>query len=129
MGTSATLDTGSTFKGTILADQSITMNTTSTLEGRALAFSGQVAFSGDGGSLPEALQFTDITTQPPHSVEVVISTTPHVLLTLQSRPAIFPASWTTIATSTPTASPWAFTNDTVTADVTTRFYRAFLTLP
>lgn len=67
VGTSATLDTGSAFKGTILADQSITMNTTSTLEGRALAFAGQVAFSGDGGSLPApaAPRFTDITHLPP----------------------------------------------------------------
>jgi len=52
VGTSATLGTYSVFKGTIIADQSITMDVGSTMEGRALAFSGQVAYSGSGGSLP-----------------------------------------------------------------------------
>ena len=52
VGTSAVLGTSSIFKGTILADQSITMMSTSTMEGRALAFSGQVAFDGTGGTLP-----------------------------------------------------------------------------
>jgi hypothetical protein len=37
VGTSATLGTTSVFKGTILADQSISMNTGASLEGRALA--------------------------------------------------------------------------------------------
>lgn len=54
VGTSATIGTGASFKGTILADQSITCQSGSTMEGRALAFSGQVAFAGSGGSLPTA---------------------------------------------------------------------------
>jgi hypothetical protein len=54
VGTSATLGVGSSFKGTILADQSITLQSGSTMEGRALAFSGQVAYAGSGGSLPTA---------------------------------------------------------------------------
>jgi len=37
VGTSATLGTNSTFKGTIMADQSITLNTGARLDGRALA--------------------------------------------------------------------------------------------
>ncbi|HAL91654.1 MAG TPA: DUF3494 domain-containing protein [Verrucomicrobia bacterium] len=131
VGTSATLDTGSSFKGTILADQSITMNTTSTVEGRALAFTGQVAFSGDGGSLPQPAvpRFTAITHLPPHSASVVLDTTPHFQLTLQASPAMAPTNWTTIAEATPVSTPWSFTNDTVTSGVTTRFYRAFLTQP
>jgi hypothetical protein len=52
VGTSATIGTGASFKGTILADQSITCQTDSTMEGRALAFEGQVAYAGLGGSLP-----------------------------------------------------------------------------
>ncbi len=52
VGTSATLGVGSSFKGTILADQSITLQSGSTMEGRALAFAGQVAYAGSGGSLP-----------------------------------------------------------------------------
>jgi hypothetical protein len=54
VGTSATIGTGASFKGTILADQSITCQSGSTMEGRALAFSGQVAYAGLGGSLPTA---------------------------------------------------------------------------
>ena len=131
VGTSATLDTGSSFKGTILAGQSITMNTTSSLEGRALAFTGQVAFSGDGGSLPEPAipRFTDITHLPPDSASVNLDTTPYFLLTLQTSPAMAPTNWTTIAEETPTATPWSFTNNGVASGATTRFYRAFLTRP
>ncbi len=53
VGTSAVLGTSSVFKGTIMADQSITMNTSSTMEGRALAFSAEVAFNGDIATLPQ----------------------------------------------------------------------------
>lgn len=55
VGTSAVLDTFSVFKGTILADQSITMGTSSTIEGRALAFEAGVVFNGSGASAPDAL--------------------------------------------------------------------------
>ena len=52
VGTSAVLDTSSVFKGTIIADQAITMKTSSAMEGRALAFSAGVTYNGQGGSLP-----------------------------------------------------------------------------
>jgi len=42
VGTSATLGTNSVFKGTIMADQSITLNTGAQLDGRALARIGAV---------------------------------------------------------------------------------------
>ena len=54
VGTSAVLGTSSDFKGTIMADQAITMNTSSTMEGRALAFSAGVTFNGNGAGLPGA---------------------------------------------------------------------------
>ncbi|MDB6055398.1 MAG: repeat-containing protein, partial [Verrucomicrobiales bacterium] len=54
VGTSAVLGTFSVMKGTILADQSITINTSATLEGRALAFTGSVVFNGNAASLPAA---------------------------------------------------------------------------
>ncbi|OGV79556.1 MAG: hypothetical protein A3K19_02690 [Lentisphaerae bacterium RIFOXYB12_FULL_65_16] len=62
--TEATLDTTSVVEGTILAGQSITMNTGSTLNGRALAFTGQVAFgsgpTGGGANLPDHAVATDL---------------------------------------------------------------------
>jgi len=42
VGSSATLDTYSYFKGTILADQSISLGTGATIDGRVLAFTGAV---------------------------------------------------------------------------------------
>lgn len=52
VGTSAVLGTSSAFKGTIMADQAITMNTSSTLEGRALAFEAGITFAGNSAILP-----------------------------------------------------------------------------
>ena len=52
VGTSAVLGTSSDFKGTIMADQAITMNTSSTIQGRALAFTAGVSFNGSGISVP-----------------------------------------------------------------------------
>ncbi len=52
VGTSAVLGTTSVFHGTILANQAITMNTGSTMEGRALAFSAGVTFNGNGAAAP-----------------------------------------------------------------------------
>lgn len=47
VGTSATLGTTSVFKGTIMADQSITMNTGAVLEGRVLARIGAITMNGN----------------------------------------------------------------------------------
>jgi hypothetical protein len=52
VGTSAVLGTFSVFKGTILAEQAVTMNTSSTLEGRAMAFTAGVTYNGTGAGLP-----------------------------------------------------------------------------
>lgn len=47
VGTSATLGTSSVFKGTIMADQSITMNTGASLEGRVLARTASVTLNAN----------------------------------------------------------------------------------
>lgn len=52
VGTSATLGTASAFKGTIMADQSITLNSGSTLEGRALASTAAVTLASSTVTVP-----------------------------------------------------------------------------
>lgn len=54
VGSSATLGTYSVFKGTILADQSVTLGTGASLDGRALAFSGAVTM-GSGVIIKKAV--------------------------------------------------------------------------
>jgi len=128
VGTSATIGTFAVFKGTILADQSVTMNTSSTMEGRAFAFEAGVIFNGEGCDLPTSSTpvFTAIFRTNSVSATVIIDTLPHVLLTLQACPDMTYTNWMTITTDTPSASPWRYTDITATEAVTNRFYRAFL---
>ena len=129
VGTSAIIETFAVFKGTILADQAITMRTSSTMDGRALASSAGVTYNGTGGSLPtpESPSFTLISKPTNGTLSVILSTTPYFLLTLQTSTNLFPANWTTIATNTPITSLWTFTNVIASAPGKHRFYRAFLT--
>ncbi|HBA84179.1 MAG TPA: hypothetical protein DCZ95_08820 [Verrucomicrobia bacterium] len=129
VGSSATIGTFAVFKGTILADQAITMDTSSTMEGRALAFSAGVTYNGDGGSLPtvEAPTFTHISRLTANSETLVLNTTPYFLVTLEGSPDLSPTNWTTIATDTPVVNLCTFTNDAALATATQRFYRAFAT--
>lgn len=129
VGSSATLGTSSVFKGTIMAYASISMNASSTLDGRALAQNGAVTYNGDGGALPtpDAPIFTRISRTANSSV-IVLDTSAYFLVTLESSPGLSPANWTTLATNTPTTSIWTFTNATQST-VTQRFYRAFITYP
>jgi hypothetical protein len=52
VGSSATLGTRSVFKGTIMANQSITLNTGASLSGRALARIGAVTLAGNAVVMP-----------------------------------------------------------------------------
>ena len=126
VGTQATLGTGSTFKGTILADQAITMMTGSTTEGRALAFSAGVTYNGTGGSvpMPVAPNFTGISRTATNTTTVVLSTTPYFHATMETCPYLSSTNWTTLATGTPISNSWTFIDNSVTQ----RFYRAYLTL-
>jgi hypothetical protein len=130
VGTSAVIGSFAVFKGTILASQSITITTTSAMDGRALAFTAGVTFNGDVGEVPSptAPVFTGITTTPTNTT-VVLNTTPYFLVTLQSSASLSPANWMTIATNTPATSPWTFTDTNTPPTVAQRFYRAFITNP
>jgi hypothetical protein len=130
VGSSATLGTSSVFAGTIMAYASITMDASSTLDGRALAQVGAVTFNGSGSVLPTpaAPIFTNIS-RAANSATIVLTTTPYFLVTLQSSPILPALQWTTIATNTPVTSPWTVTDTNATATVTKLFYRAFITTP
>jgi len=54
VGSSATIGTSSVFRGTIIASQSITLNTGAILEGRALALNGAVTLDDNTVTLPPA---------------------------------------------------------------------------
>src|ERR1022692_1823210 len=130
VGSSATLGTSSVFKGTIMAYASITMNASSTLEGRALAQNGAVTFNGDGGSLsiPAAPLFTGIARTTTNAT-VVLNISPYFLVTLQSNPNLSPTNWTTMATNNPVTNIWTFTDTNATPAAIQHFYRAFITMP
>jgi hypothetical protein len=130
VGTSAVIGTFAVFKGTIIAAQAITMDTTSAMDGRALAFTGGVTFNGDVGELPRptAPVFASIARTTSNSV-VVINTTPFFLVTLEFSASLSAPNWTAIATNTPVSSPWTFNDTKATPNVTQRFYRAFITTP
>jgi hypothetical protein len=53
VGTSATMGTGSELDGTILADQSIALNTSAVVKGRVLAMNGAVTFDNNVVTIPE----------------------------------------------------------------------------
>jgi hypothetical protein len=53
VGSSATLGTSSRFKGTIMAQNSVTMNAGATLDGRALARNGTVTLDGNTVTVPD----------------------------------------------------------------------------
>jgi hypothetical protein len=52
VGSSATLGTTSTFKGTIMANQSISLSTGASVNGRALARIGAVTLAGNAVVMP-----------------------------------------------------------------------------
>jgi len=129
-GASAVIGTFAVFKGTILAGQAITINTTSAMDGRALAFTAGVTFNGDVGELPTptAPNFVSIAKTTTNSV-VVLNTSPYFLVTLQSSPSLSLPNWTMIATNTPATSPWTFTDTNAMPNGPQRYYRAFITTP
>ena len=129
VGSSAVIGTFASFQGTILADQSITMETSSSLNGRALAFTAGVTFNGAGGTLPppDAPRFTAVSRTPNGAVSVTLKTTPYYKLTLQTTTDLNAGPWTTVVTDNPILDTWSYTHPFNLATGPKRFYRAYLT--
>jgi len=130
VGSSATLNTSCAFQGTIMAYSSITMNASSTLNGRALAQVGAVTFNGDGGDLsaPAGPIFTGIVRTATNAT-VTINTAPYFLATLLTSPSLTTPNWTMIATNNPVSNIWTFIDTNGTSAMPQRYYRAFITTP
>lgn len=129
VGTSAAIGTTSAFKGVIMADQSITFGTGSSLEGRALARIGAVTLESTTVNIPVAAvqpaiapNFGPITATSANSMRLVITNTPGLLLTLQSSTDF--NTWTTVATPIFAISPETYIDTTANVE-SKRFYRAF----
>ena len=129
VGTSAVLGTFSVFKGTIMAAQSVTMGTSSTMDGRALAFTAGVTFNGNGGSLPipAAPDFTAMSRTEAGAVTMTLKVTPYYLLTLETSTSLAPGDWFPVTTDIPLAAIWSYTHSAEFAAGPRRFYRAWHT--
>jgi hypothetical protein len=129
VGTSAVIGTFATFNGTIMADQAITMGTSSTMNGRALAFTAGVTFNGNGGVLPTPANpfFTHISRTNAGAVSVTVKTTPYFKIILQTSTDMNVDVWTTVTTDTPILDSWSYTHPASQATGPKRFYRAYLT--
>jgi hypothetical protein len=130
VGTSVNIGTFAVFKGTIMSNQGIVMMTSSTLDGRALAFTAGVTYNGVGGSIPTpTAPVFDAISRTTTNTTVVLNTSPYFLVTLQSSPDLSLPNWTMIATNTPATNIWTFTDTNAMTTVPQRFYRAFITTP
>ena len=126
VGTSASLATTTEFKGTIMADQSVSLATGATLDGRALARIGAVTLDANRIVTPgiQVLPpWFGVTTRAANGhVTLTITNTPGLALTLQTSPNL--TDWTTLPTPVFNVSPASFVDTTATAEAK-RFYRAF----
>lgn len=129
VGTSVVIGTTAVFKGTILADQSVTMNTGSTMDGRALAANGAVTYNGTGGSLPvpEPPRFTAISKTTDGAVDLDLETTPYFEVTVETSTTLASDSWSVVHRETPATSLMNYTHPASQATGAKHFYRASLT--
>jgi hypothetical protein len=107
VGSSATLGTASSFKGTVLALASITVQTNAQVEGRALARNGQVSLDTNVFTNPACDTSTPTTTAPATLVPTVTASPTETV----------PA--TTVPTATSTATATTSPSGTGTATATT----------
>ena len=84
VGSSATIGTHSVFIGTILAQDSITLDTDSVLDGRALARTGTVTFNGLRSSMPPEIDV--VITAPLNGYSYLVPASVTVLVSAVSMP-------------------------------------------
>jgi hypothetical protein len=102
VGSSATLGTASSFKGTILALTSITVQTSATVEGRAMARNGQVSLDTNVFTTPACI--TTPTTSAPATTGAPTATgTPTDTVSATATTTTTPSATATV-TATPTAT-------------------------
>ena len=118
VGSSATLGTASSFKGSILALTSITAQTNAVVEGRLLARNGQVSLDTNVVTTPACVT-TPTTSAPPGTATATPTVTPTetATATATATPTVT-ATETTTATATATATPTVTATETTTATAT-----------
>ena len=84
VGSSATIGTYSEFVGTILAQDSITLDTDCVLDGRALARTGTVTYNGLSASMPPHIEV--VITAPPDGYSYVVPHSVTIQATATSQP-------------------------------------------
>jgi hypothetical protein len=126
VGTSAAFGTTTIFAGTIMAHDAITFATGATLAGRALAQTAAVTLQSTTITIPNELPappiFGPTSRAADGTVTLSINNTPHFALTVQTSTDLI--NWTTLATPTPTVSPYTLI-DATAAGFATLYYRAF----
>jgi hypothetical protein len=123
-GIGVDLGTTSQFEGTILTQTGINLLTGASINGRLLA---QTAVTLEGNTVTvvpvqEPPSFASIQRAANGTVTLVISNTPNLALTLQTSTNLI--NWTTLATPTPTVTPYTYIDSTASG-ATRRFYWAF----
>ncbi|MFS2090738.1 ice-binding family protein [Paenarthrobacter nicotinovorans] len=120
VGSSATLGTASSFKGTVLALTSITAQTNAVVEGRLLARNGQVSLDTNVVTAPACVT-TPTTSAPPATATATPTATETVTETATATAtptATETVTETATATATATATPTATETVTETATAT-----------
>jgi hypothetical protein len=123
-GVGVDLGTTSQFEGTILTQAAINLETGASINGRLLA---QTAVTLDANTITispvlEPPSFASIQRNASGSAILIISNTPNLVLTLQTSTNLM--DWSTLATPTPTVSPYTYIDSTGPA-LAARYYRAF----
>ncbi len=130
VGSAATIGTTTSFKGTIMANQSISFSTGATLEGRALARIGAVTLESNSITnpyrRPTPPSFGPMLRAPNGNVTLVITNTPGQAIILQRSANL--TNWTSLNMPIPNETPETFI-DTTASGQSMRFYRASYVYP